>query len=75
MNCEQTRLPAQPGAEDVTDGSVDSYPMDWDEAENGVAEEEMQKCRSASPCGGEAAACPGNSPEQTDTQAYEIIEE
>lgn len=73
MLCEQPRVPGLPGAEDVTDGSVDSYDMDWPIVENGASEEEMQKC-AATLCGG-TCACADNSPEQTDAEAYEIVTE
>ena len=38
-----------------------------------VTEEQMQKCFSK-PCGG-TARCTGNTPEQTDGQDYEMIQE
>lgn len=72
MICEEPRVPGLPGVGDVTDGSVDYYDMDWPVAENGASEEEMQKC-AASPCG--TSACTGNSPEQTDSEEYEIVTE
>lgn len=72
MICEEPRVPGLPGAEDVTDGSVDYYDMDWPVVDNGVSEEEMQKC-AASQCG--SSACTDNSPEQTDSGEYEIIQE
>ena len=62
-----------PGAEDVTDGSVDYYDTDWENVENGATEEEMQKCIAAA-CGG-SARCAENNPAQTDTEAYEILPE
>ena len=62
-----------PGAEDVTDGDVDYYGTDWINVENAVTEEQMQKCFSE-PCGG-TARCTGNTPEQTDGQDYEMIQE
>ena len=40
---EEMRVPGLPGAEDVTDGSVDYYDMDWENVENGVTEEQMAK--------------------------------
>lgn len=73
MNCETLRVPGLPGAADVTDGSVDYYDMDWPIVENNATEEQMQKCASA-PCAA-ANACAGNSPEQTDTEEYEIVSE
>ena len=36
---EEMRVLGLPGAEDVTDGSVDYYDMDWENVENGVTEE------------------------------------
>lgn len=62
-----------PGAEDVTDGDVDYYGTDWINVENAATEEQMQKCFSE-PCGG-TARCTGNTPEQTDGQDYEMIQE
>ena len=35
---EEMRVLGLPGAEDVTDGSVDYYDMDWENVENGVTE-------------------------------------
>ena len=49
MFWEEPRVPGLPGAEDVTDGSVDYYDTDWENVENGALEEEMQKC-NATPC-------------------------
>lgn len=45
MVCEEMRVPGLPGAEDVTDGNVDYYDMDWENIENGVTE---SRWRSAS---------------------------
>mgnify|MGYP006927053093 FL=1 len=73
MYWEEQRVPALPGAEDVTDGSVDYYDTDWENVENGALEEEMQKCAST-PCTAKTG-CPANDPEQTDVQAYQIISE
>lgn len=36
MFCEKIRVPGLPGEEDVTDGSVDWYEMDWENVDNGV---------------------------------------
>ena len=41
---EEMQVLGLPGAEDVTDGSVDYYDMDWENVENGVTEEQMAKC-------------------------------
>ena len=41
MVCEEMRVPGLPGAEDVTDGNVDYYDMDWENIENGVTEEQI----------------------------------
>ena len=46
MFWEEPRVPGLPGAEDVTDGSVDYYDTDWETVENGALEEE---CRNAMP--------------------------
>ena len=70
---EPQRVPALPGEENVTDGSVDDYGTDWENVENGALEEEMQKCQ-AQPCTS-AASCPENKPEQTDASMYEIVSE
>ena len=74
MICEEMRVPGLPGAEDVTDGSVDYYEMDWEVVENGATEEQMAKCIARScPC--TASDCSSNLPEQTDENAYEITQE
>lgn len=73
MVCEEMRVPGLPGAEDVTDGSVDYYDMDWQNIENGVTEEQMARC-IAKVCSC-AADCSGNLPEQTDEEAYEVTQE
>lgn len=70
LAAETMRVHGVPGAEDVTDGDVDYYGTDWINVENCATEEQMQKCLSE-PCGGTAAA-PGNTPEQTDGQDYEM---
>ncbi len=72
MFCEEIRVPGLPGAEDVTDGSVDYYEMDWENVDNGVSEEEMPKCPEK-PCDG-ANRCKDNTPDQSDDNAYEIVE-
>ena len=73
MLCEEPRVPGLPGAEDVTDGDVDYYGMDWENVLNGATEAEMQKCMST-PCGG-SSRCIGNLPDQSDTAVYEITQE
>lgn len=73
MIWEELRVPALPGEEDVTDGSVDYYGTDWENVENGALEEEMQKCL-ATPCD-TRTACPDNTPAQTDASLYEIVTE
>lgn len=73
MICEEMRVPALPGAEDVTDGDVDYYGTDWENVDNGALEEEMQKC-AAQPCDAKTT-CSDNKPEQTDVQMYEIVSE
>ena len=40
---EEMRVLGLPGAEDVTDGSVDYYDTDWENVDNSALEEEMQK--------------------------------
>ena len=49
MFCEEIRVPGLPGEENVTDGSVDWYEMDWENVDNGVLESEMSKCPE-NPC-------------------------
>lgn len=73
MFCEDIRIPGLPGEEDVTDGSVDWYEMDWENVENGVLESEMPKCPE-DPCGG-TSRYEENQPEQTDDETYEIVQE
>ena len=50
MTDEELLVPSMPGAEDVTDGSVDHYEMDWPVIDNRALEEEMYKC-NRSPAG------------------------
>ena len=57
MFWEEPRVPGLPGAEDVTDGSVDYYDTDWENVENGALEEEMQKC-NATPCTAQTTCFP-----------------
>lgn len=71
---ETRNVPGLPGAEDVTDGNVDYYEMDWENIENGVTEEQMQKC-IAKACGDTGARCADNDPAQTDADVYEITQE
>ena len=73
MFCEEIKIPGLPGEGTVTDGSVDWYEMDWENVDNGALEEEMAKC-AATPCDAKTT-CPGNDPEQTDAQMYEMISE
>lgn len=74
MICEEMRVPGLPGAEDVTDGSVDYYEMDWEVVDNGAAEEEMTKCIArCCPC--TESECSDNLPDQTDESSYEITQE
>lgn len=68
---KRLRVREDTGADDVTDGSVDYYDTDWQNTENEATEEEMQKCFAAL-CG-QSTACPPNSPQQTDTDEYEIV--
>lgn len=70
MFCEEIRVPGLPGAEDVTDGSVESYEMDWENVDNGATEDEMPKCPE-NPCTS-VSQCSDNSPDQSDDNAYEI---
>ncbi len=73
MFAEEPRVPALPGEENVTDGSVDDYGTDWENVENGALEEEMQKC-NATPCDA-GSGCSDNQSEQTDEASYEILSE
>lgn len=72
MFCEEIRVPGLPGAKNVTDGSVEDYEMDWENVDNGVSEEEMSKCPQ-NPCGS-TDHCEDNTPDQSDDDAYEIVE-
>ena len=75
MICEEMRVPGLPGAEDVTDGSVDYYDMEWENVENGMTEEQMAKC-IARACGcASGPDCSGNLPEQSDEEDYEVTQE
>lgn len=42
MFYEKIRVPGLPGAEDVTDGSVDWYETDWENVDNGVLESDRK---------------------------------
>ena len=72
MFCEEMRVPGLPGAEDVTDGSVDYYEMDWENVENGVTEEQMAKCITKECSCTSSSKCSENLPEQSDDEAYEV---
>ena len=53
MFWEEPRVPGLPGAEDVTDGSVDYYDTDWGKTWiTAHWRNEMQKC-GLTPCEGE----------------------
>ena len=74
MICEEMRVPGLPGAEDVTDGSVDYYEMDWEVVDNGATEEQMTRCNvHCCPC--TRSECSDNLPDQTDENIYEITQE
>ncbi len=73
MISEENRVSGLPGAEDVTDGNVDYYETDWENVDNGVSEEDMNRCPET-PCTG-TNRCAENTPEQTDDAAYEIVQE
>jgi hypothetical protein len=78
MACNQI-CPQQPGSDDVTDGCVDNYDTDW-EAGNVYPEDEMDKVNNwcSTGCGGvtpQPPACGDNRPDQTDEEAYEIVDE
>lgn len=63
-----------PGFDDVTDGSVDSHDNHW---ESGNVYPEGDMTPSPMNCGGSAppSGCGKNSPEQTDEEEYEIVNE
>ena len=42
MFWEEPRVPGLPGAEDVTDGSVDYYDTDWETVENKPEQTDVQ---------------------------------
>ena len=69
---EEMRVLGLPGAEDVTDGSVDYYDMDWENVENGVTEEQMAKCIAKECACTPRCKCSGNLPDQSDDEAYEM---
>ena len=64
MYYEEPRIPALPGEENVTDGSVDYYDMDWENVENGVTEEQMAKCIAKECACTPRGKCSGNLPDQ-----------
>lgn len=45
---EEMQVLGLPGAEDVTDGSVDYYDMDWENVENGVTRSRWQSASQKS---------------------------
>ena len=63
---EEMQVLGLPGAEDVTDGSVDYYDMDWENVENGVTEEQMAKCIAKACACTPNGKCSGNLPDQSD---------
>ena len=63
---EEMQVLGLPGAEDVTDGSVDYYDMDWENVENGVTEEQMAKCIAKECACTPRCKCSGNLPDQSD---------
>ena len=72
MPREESYTIAEPGAGDVTDGSVDYYPMDWEivRRAGGPADGKSPEGRAAAP------RCGGNSPRQTDDAGgYEMTRE
>lgn len=69
---EEMQVLGLPGAEDVTDGSVDYYDMDWENVENGVTEEQMAKCIAKACACTPRCRCSGNLPDQSDEGAYEM---
>ena len=72
FDCEAGYQPDN-GQNDVTDGSVDWYETDWENVDNGVLESKMPKCPET-PCSA-ASRCEDNTPEQTDDETYEVVEE
>ena len=72
MYWQAMRTPALPGENDVTDGSVDYYDMDWENVENGVTEEQMAKCIAKACACTPNGKCSGNLPDQSDDEAYEM---
>lgn len=75
MFCEELRVPGLPGEEDVTDGSVDNYEMDWAVVDNGVPEAMMSRAAARCCACADTARCTGNAPAQSDVDAYEITQE
>ena len=61
------------GEEDVTDGSVDWYETDWENVDNGVFG--IRDAQSARNTCSAASRCEDNTPEQTDDETYEVVEE
>lgn len=72
MYYEEPRIPALPGEENVTDGSVDDYGTDWENVDNGAGRGNGKVC--CHPCDVKTT-CPDNDPEQTDVSSYEIVTE
>mgnify|MGYP007103937060 CR=1 FL=1 len=44
MYYEEPRIPALPGEENVTDGSVDDYGTDWENVDNGAQRRNGKVC-------------------------------
>ncbi len=44
MYYEEPRIPALPGEENVTDGSVDDYGTDWENVDNGAGRGNGKVC-------------------------------
>ncbi|MCI2047635.1 MAG: hypothetical protein LKJ90_07965 [Faecalibacterium sp.] len=64
-----------PEANNVTDGSVDYYDFNWgDPVFHDESEMETNVINCDSTCPTPTSACGDNTPEQTDEQAYVIID-
>lgn len=75
---------SRPGAGDVTNGSVDYYPMEWEITGGQEEPSALERARSDCGCGKTAAPaaravparCGNNLPQQTDDAGgYEIVSE
>ena len=69
---EEMQVLGLPGAEDVTDGSVDYYGHGLGKRRERRDEEQMAKCIAKACACTPRCKCSGNLPDQSDEEAYEM---